>query len=162
MITITMPRKRSMESTRLPDGSAAISFSPNHPQITQRPFAICVICGWFVLCWPTLQFDWLCGYDLCERPQRLQRLFTQRRIYLDDGHRFTTAFAAPEMKPTYIHASLAQDRADAANHARNIVIARHEHVALRCRLEMKAVDLGDTAFAALLPIAKKRPRQTLF
>src|SRR5262249_42065324 len=98
---------------------------------------------------------------LFERTQRLQGLFTQRRINLDHGHRFTTALAASEMKATDVHATLAQDRADAADHAGHVVIARYEHVAVWRRFEMKAVDLSYTSFASLSAIAKERSGQAL-
>src|SRR5689334_14994536 len=65
------------------------------------------------------------------------------------------------MKAADIHAALAQDRADAADDAGHVVTARHEHVAVRCRFEMKAVDLRYTAFAPLSAIAKECSGQAL-
>src|ERR1044071_6349302 len=65
------------------------------------------------------------------------------------------------MKTTDVYAALPEDRSDTANHARNVVIARHKHVTMRCRFEMKTVNLRYTSFTLLSAIAKERSRKTL-
>src|SRR5215204_2042640 len=65
------------------------------------------------------------------------------------------------MKMTDVHAALAQDRADATDDAGNVVVARHEHVAVWRCLEMEPVDLRDTALTPLSTIAEQRPSQAL-
>ena len=104
------------------------------------------------------QFDRLSGYDLFERTQRLQCFFIQGRVDFDHSHCFAASFAAAEMKAADIHPALTQDRADAADHTRNIVIAGDQHVAVWCCLDMKTVDLGDTPFASLPAVPKERSR----
>src|SRR5688572_14356256 len=90
------------------------------------------------------QFDRLRGYHLFKRTQSLQRLLAQWRVYLDHRHCFTTSLAAPEMETTNIYVAVAQGCSDTANHTGNIVIASHEHVAFRFRLEIKTVDFRYT------------------
>ena len=108
------------------------------------------------------QIDRLRGDNLFQRTQRLQRFFTQRSIDFNHCQRFTTALAASEIKSTDIHATLPQDCSNAANHAGHVVTARHEHVAVWCRLEIETVNLGYTPFAPLFAITKERSGQTLF
>src|SRR5215813_9328212 len=65
------------------------------------------------------------------------------------------------MKPADIDPTLAQDRSDAADYTRHVVIARHEHVPMRRCLEIKTVDLGDTTFASLTAITEQCSGETL-
>src|SRR5690349_13940788 len=65
------------------------------------------------------------------------------------------------MKATDVYTALAQDRSDAADHTRHVVIARYQHVAVRRCFEMETVDLGDATFAPVTAITEKRSRETL-
>ena len=69
--------------------------------------------------------------------------------------------AALQRHKLTVYAALPEDRSDTTNHTRNVVIARHKHVTMWCRFEMKTVDLRYTPFTLLPAIAKERSRQTL-
>src|ERR1051326_7526606 len=64
------------------------------------------------------------------------------------------------MKTTDVHAPLAENCPDLPDHTRHVAVARHQHVTLRRRFEMKTINLRDASFASLFAVTEQRSGNT--
>src|SRR6185312_1594616 len=65
------------------------------------------------------------------------------------------------MKMADVDATLAENRADATDHAGHVMVAHDQHVTVRRSFDVKAIDLSDTTFTRPGSIAEDSTSQGL-
>src|SRR5882672_4533115 len=128
MITITMPRSRSIESIRRRVTSTDALSVSGVMTISQLDLA---------------------SRNHGSKAANVGNRFTiQRRINFDHGHRFPAPLSAAQVKLADIDSAFAQNSTHPANDSGHIAIMHDQHVAARDGFNPKAVDLSDAALAA--------------
>src|SRR5262249_6301758 len=80
--------------------------------------------------------------------QLVERRGVERAVDLVDRHRPAPGLVAAQIKLRDVDVVVAQERADAADYARPVVVAHDEHVALRRGLQAVRIDRDDALFRA--------------
>ncbi len=103
---------------------------------------------------PSLQLNHLRGVDVFTRANFIQQFFARRGVEIQDRERGAAGLISAQRHRGNIHAVIAEQRADAADHPGAICVFQHEHNTVRTSFNRAAVDAHDARCGAKERVAR--------